>query len=373
MTDTRQGQQERSTVTDENMPWGFVALPRLVLRAQGLSGGAKLTYASIADYCWTTGTCFAGQERLAGDLGLSTPTLSKYLHELEAWGLVHRTRRGLGRPDEYRLTLLIANPRFAERLAQLGLEPASLTPPAVAGAEGGLKPRPKNSSCQDTKELGANRNILIEHSAGGDGRVPSSVAESLSGPSPPAGAKKFAPAFTSEHALANQDIQTPISDESMHLEVPPPAIPAVKEQHVSPSPPVAKPANDTWRAFAAFCRDQNLDPNTVPESQRSRELRHAKEILAAGHSLETILACANYLRGLSWYKTRDAPVGLGDVAQRIAAYAGGWRAKEKPPYRGYVPPMDDELADYDKYDKVPHEIFIVPPFTPKPFVPKERK
>lgn len=61
---------------------GFAALPYLVMRDKALSLGARLTYAFLLMYAWQEESCFAGQEKMAGDMGISRAQVQRYLYEL---------------------------------------------------------------------------------------------------------------------------------------------------------------------------------------------------------------------------------------------------------------------------------------------------
>ena len=94
---------ERNTirVEDRTLRQGFTRIPNEVLRREGLSPGAKLTYMGLLSYAWQEGSCFPGQERLAQDLGIGTRSVSRYLKELQRSGLLEVRRRGLGKTNIY--------------------------------------------------------------------------------------------------------------------------------------------------------------------------------------------------------------------------------------------------------------------------------
>src|SRR3972149_7358767 len=75
-------------VENEMLRAGFAALPYLVLRDLRLSIGARLAYAVLLMYAWQEGSCFPGQERMAGDLGVSPRNLRRFLTELRNLGYV---------------------------------------------------------------------------------------------------------------------------------------------------------------------------------------------------------------------------------------------------------------------------------------------
>ena len=62
---------------------GFAALPYLVMRDKTLSIGARMTYAFLLMYAWQEGSCFAGQKKLAEELGVSERHLRRFLTELK--------------------------------------------------------------------------------------------------------------------------------------------------------------------------------------------------------------------------------------------------------------------------------------------------
>jgi hypothetical protein len=99
---------ERDTivVADETLREGFTQVPNRLLRAPGLTHGAKLCYALLLSYAWQADRCFPGQERLARDLGVERKAVIRYLAELKEKGLVLVQRRGLGKTNVYVLPKL---------------------------------------------------------------------------------------------------------------------------------------------------------------------------------------------------------------------------------------------------------------------------
>lgn len=70
-------------IENEMMRAGFAALPYQVMRDTALSAGARLTYAFLLMYAWQEGSCFAGQKRMAEEMGVSDRHLRRYLTELQ--------------------------------------------------------------------------------------------------------------------------------------------------------------------------------------------------------------------------------------------------------------------------------------------------
>ena len=97
---------------------GFTQVPNFVLKDSGLSLGAKVTYAMFLSYAWHNDSCFPGQDRLAADMGMSRPSVSAFVNDLEKAGLVSIQRRGLGKTNIYTIHFQVksANDRDGKRL-----------------------------------------------------------------------------------------------------------------------------------------------------------------------------------------------------------------------------------------------------------------
>jgi hypothetical protein len=80
-------------VENEMMRAGFSALPYRVMKDQKLSVGARLTYAFLLMYAWQEGSTFAGQARMAQDMGVSERQLRRYLTELRDAGYIKVERQ----------------------------------------------------------------------------------------------------------------------------------------------------------------------------------------------------------------------------------------------------------------------------------------
>ena len=78
---------------------GFTQVPNFVLKKEGLSPGAKVTYAMFLSYAWHNNYCFPGQTRLAKEIGVTRPRVTQYISELESAKLVTITRRGQGKTN----------------------------------------------------------------------------------------------------------------------------------------------------------------------------------------------------------------------------------------------------------------------------------
>lgn len=82
---------------------GFTQVPNALLRAKGVSQGAKLVYAMLLSYAWHNNSCFPGQDRLAADLSISRQSVNTHIKELERKDYISIKRRGLGKPNTYTL------------------------------------------------------------------------------------------------------------------------------------------------------------------------------------------------------------------------------------------------------------------------------
>jgi hypothetical protein len=94
-------------VEDETLAAGFTQIPNLVLRRGDLTPGAKLTYMVLLSYAWQKDHAYPGQDRLAGDMGVSERSVITYLKQLQDTGLITINRRGLGLTNIYVLHRLI--------------------------------------------------------------------------------------------------------------------------------------------------------------------------------------------------------------------------------------------------------------------------
>ncbi len=96
-------------VGDVFNPYKFfigVFVPNCLLHYRGLSASAKLCWARLAQYAGKDGRCFARQEKLADELGLSTRQVRRLTKELEAQGFIRVSRptgqdRLLHKPASY--------------------------------------------------------------------------------------------------------------------------------------------------------------------------------------------------------------------------------------------------------------------------------
>lgn len=86
---------------------GFTQLPNFILRNPEISIGAKTTYALFLSYAWHNNLCFPGQEKLAKAMGMSIGSISAFVKELEACGLIEIERRGQGKTNIYTINYVV--------------------------------------------------------------------------------------------------------------------------------------------------------------------------------------------------------------------------------------------------------------------------
>lgn len=116
-------------IEDPTLAAGFTVIPNPLLRRQGISPGAKLTYLMLLSYAWQDAACFPGQETLARDLCAGVRSVRRYIQELEDAGLVTIKQRGLGLTNLYILH--------------------RLSPANMADPTGGTQSRAANLAAQD--------------------------------------------------------------------------------------------------------------------------------------------------------------------------------------------------------------------------------
>lgn len=73
---------DQVVIQNQLLKSGFAAFPYLVMTDKKLSVGGRLTYAFLLMYAWQEGSCFAGQEKMAEDMGISRAQVQRFLYEL---------------------------------------------------------------------------------------------------------------------------------------------------------------------------------------------------------------------------------------------------------------------------------------------------
>ena len=80
---------------------GFTQAPNFILKDPNLSVGSKVAYAMFLSYAWHNDSCFPGQDRLAEDMGMTRPRVTRLIAELQGAGLITIQRRGQGKTNLY--------------------------------------------------------------------------------------------------------------------------------------------------------------------------------------------------------------------------------------------------------------------------------
>jgi hypothetical protein len=97
--------QERQNIVllgfDPVSAGGFTQVPNILLNEAAVSSNAKVVYSKLLSYAWNNNMVFPGQDRMAHDVGLSTATISRALHELELYEWLEIQRRGQGKTNIY--------------------------------------------------------------------------------------------------------------------------------------------------------------------------------------------------------------------------------------------------------------------------------
>jgi hypothetical protein len=99
--------QERQNIVLEGFDpissGGFTQVPNFILKDPKISANAKVAYSMLLSYAWNNNKVFPGQERMATDIGISRPSVTKAIGELVKAGYLTITRRGQGLTNIYTL------------------------------------------------------------------------------------------------------------------------------------------------------------------------------------------------------------------------------------------------------------------------------
>src|ERR1700676_4337652 len=93
------------TTLDPIARLGFTQLPNFILKNGSLGIGSKVVYAMFLYYAWHKDSCYPGQDRLAGEIGMSKPGVNEFIKELERAGLTKIHRGGKGKTNPTRIKL----------------------------------------------------------------------------------------------------------------------------------------------------------------------------------------------------------------------------------------------------------------------------
>jgi len=101
---SEEGGDRTVVIQDEHLrqfAGGFTSIPNRVLENNGISLGARMTYAMLLKYAWQKNFCFPAQESIAQDLAVSDRSVRTFLNELRDKKLISWKRQGLNRPNIY--------------------------------------------------------------------------------------------------------------------------------------------------------------------------------------------------------------------------------------------------------------------------------
>lgn len=88
---------------------GYVQAPRVVLYAQSLSDGDKITHLLLLSFAWQQPTCFPTQGSLAAMRGKTDRQMRRNLKSLADNGYVAVTQKGSARANVYEVLCRVAN------------------------------------------------------------------------------------------------------------------------------------------------------------------------------------------------------------------------------------------------------------------------
>ncbi len=102
------GTQEQRAVffsggTDRRLTEGYTQIPNAILRATGISAGAKMLYGLLLSYAWQAAVCWPNQATLSSDAGCSVRNVQRWLAELEDAAFIKIHQQGLNRPNLYEI------------------------------------------------------------------------------------------------------------------------------------------------------------------------------------------------------------------------------------------------------------------------------
>jgi hypothetical protein len=115
-------------------PFGLfhgIWIPDALVRAKGISPGAKLTYGRLTRYAGQDGNCYPAVPTLASEIAISVRQTQKYLAELERIELIRRVPRISDSGQTSNAYVFLWHPLFEEGVK--GTAPEGVTDPAPEG------------------------------------------------------------------------------------------------------------------------------------------------------------------------------------------------------------------------------------------------
>lgn len=89
--------------TDPRVSGGWVAVPKVILRATLISAAGKVMYGILLDYAWKDNGPWPDHAALGHDAGCSERNARRHLEELRVHALIRVHRRGLTQPNTYEI------------------------------------------------------------------------------------------------------------------------------------------------------------------------------------------------------------------------------------------------------------------------------
>ena len=84
-------------------------VPNELLKFNGISSQARILWIEFLSYCFNNSQIFPGMDRVSKNLGWSKTTTLKHRKELEDFGFITVTRRGLNKTNLYELDVPVIN------------------------------------------------------------------------------------------------------------------------------------------------------------------------------------------------------------------------------------------------------------------------
>lgn len=88
---------------DPKLQQGFTQIPNAVLMDPRITLQARMAFAVLSSFAWQTDSCWPGQARVAGIMGVSERQLRRLFAELQRHKLLQVRKRGKTQPNVYRL------------------------------------------------------------------------------------------------------------------------------------------------------------------------------------------------------------------------------------------------------------------------------
>jgi hypothetical protein len=115
-------------------PFGLfngIWIPEVLVKAKGVSAGAKIIYGRLTRYAGPNGKCYPAVPTLAAEVAMSVRQTQKYLAELEAFELIRRVPRISDSGQTSNVYVFLWHPILAQGVNEAS--PEGVTNPAPEG------------------------------------------------------------------------------------------------------------------------------------------------------------------------------------------------------------------------------------------------